>query len=234
MNFKEDRKYKIGRTIFATATTIVAISAALMFFGVDIAIVPFFLGCFVMIGGNSIMVSVKYKYQQASEDAPSIGQRIAWRFEDFKEFFKKKGVLGSALFVTLLIAIGVTSVFGYRAWSTAYDYNGNLNGGYKYNLKLHEESLNNAAIARAESEEAFQKGDFAVASRKDKEADRLEFQAETYLIESGEYYKTAVKLKPIKEQRMKTFKKVLAVTVWVPVLFVLELIVRNFKKRKKN
>ena len=131
MNFKEDRKYKFGRVVFIIGTLDVVVTALMMALGRDAAIAFFFIGCFVMMIGNAVMVSVKFKYQQANEDAPSVGQRIAWRWYDFKEFFKKKGALGSVLFVALLVSILVTSVFGYRALSTAYEYSGYLNGWYK-------------------------------------------------------------------------------------------------------
>lgn len=234
MDFKKDRKYKFGRFIFIIGTIDFSIMTLFMWLGKDVAIIPFFIGCFIMIIGNAVMVSVKFKCQQADEDAPSVGQKIAWRWYDFKEFFIKKGVLGSILFVALIAAILTTAVFGYRALSSAYEYSGYMNVGYRYNLRLYEEKLGEVEVARAESAKAFEDGDFAVATRKEKEADRFEFQAETYLKESGENYKIAIKLRPVKEQRLETFKNVLAVTVWVPVLFVWELIARSVKKRKKS
>ncbi|MBE6798506.1 MAG: hypothetical protein E7525_01830 [Ruminococcaceae bacterium] len=233
MDFKKDNKYKVGRAIFLLGTLDVVVTAVMMFFGRDAAILWFFIGCLVMITGNAVMVSVKYKYQQALEDAPSAGQKIAWRWYDFKGFFKKKGVLGSVLFVALLVSIVSTSVFGIRAFSAYYECNGAYNGGYKYNLKLHEEKKVEAAEARAEWERLFAEGNFAEAYRKEREADRLEVMAETYLKESGDNYELAQKLRPIKEQRLEMFKNVLAVNVWVPVLFIVELITRKLKKRKK-
>lgn len=233
MDFKKDIKYKIGRVIFIIATLAVAVSAVLMFFGVDLAMAPFFVGCFVMMIGNTIMVAVKYRYQQVAKDAPTFGDRVAWRWYDFKEFFKRKGFLGSVLYVLLIAAIVTTAVFGVRAASAAYDYAGTWNGGYKYNLKLYEEQLAEAAAARAESEKFLEEGNIVDANLKERESKRYDTMAEKYLEDSTNNYNTALKLKPIKEKRLGAFFDVLTVSAVVVMAFIAEIILRKILKRNK-
>lgn len=233
MDYKHNKWYRLGKVVFLMSTALVTVTAILMALGQDAAILWFFIGCLIMIIGNSIMVSIKYRYQQMADDELTIGERFAGRVYDIKEYFVKKGILGSCLYFLLIASIVCSAVFGIRAASEAYNYSGTWNMGYKYNLSLYEKNsgLANTALGEAESFEA--EGKIAEAKRKQREAENYSELAKKNLKDSAESYKAAVRIKPQRDAKLGQFYIVLGINGVVLAAFVTELVLRKQSRGKK-
>ena len=234
MDYRKNNLYRVGLFVFGVGTADVAVTATLMALGRDSAILWFFLGCFVMIIGNSIMVLVKYKYQQRGEDESTFGEKVSWRVYDIKEFFTKKGVLGTVMFFALITSVVISAVFCVRAAKLAYSYSGSFNAGYEYNLQQYEKNINLAAQIRDESVTLAAEGKVAEANQKQREAERYELLANDHLYESGEYYKTALKLKPLRDAARVRMYVALGFNLLVLALYSAELIIRKNRRGKRN
>ena len=217
MYYKDSKWYKIARIILIASVVLVSVSALLMFFGVDAAIIWFFGGCVLLALSSVVIANMKYKSQVYVEGDYTAVDGVKDFFLKLKTFFVKKGIIGSCLFL-LTFCVTVCFVFqGLKTVTSVYEYLGAKNAGYAYNYR-EGERLGKLA------EEAFLNGD-------EKYAERCFMLSEKHFAESESYYKSMQKLKPIKDKNVRTLG---VVAIADASVFIVYLVLVRLRKRRQG
>ena len=216
MDYKQDKWYNVARIVFIASVISAAIAMALMGFGIDFAILWFFVDCIPLALSSVVMANIKYKYQTYNVGDYTAKDRVSDFLEDFKNFFLRKGVVGSIVFVVLMVSVVCSLLQSAKAISVTYDYLGAKNAGYAFNLRESERYLKLA-------EEALVSGD-------ERYAEHCTEMSKKCFEDSESYYKIAVRLKPKMDKQLEILWFVLGVNAGILVVYITTVAVH--KKRK--
>ena len=216
MDYKQDKWYNVARIVFIASVISAAIAMALMGFGIDFAILWFFVACIPLALSSVVMANIKYKYQTYNVGDYTAKDRASDFFEDFKNFFLRKGVIGSVVFAVLMVSVIYSVLQLGKTVSVTYNYLGAKNAGYAFNLRESERYLKLA-------EEALVSGD-------ERYAKHCTEMSKKCLEDSESYYKMAVSLKPKMDKQLEILWFVLGVNVGALVVYIITVAV--YKKRK--
>ena len=207
MDYNQDKWYKAFRIVFIISLILVVATAVLMGFGADFAIVWFFVGCLILAVSCVAIAHIKYKYQIYSVGDYTARDRFTDFLEDFKNFFLRKGIVGSIVFVALMVSVVCSLLQSAKAISVTYDYLGAKNAGYAFNLR--------------ESERYLKLADEALVSGDERYAEHCTEMSKKCLEDSESYYKMAVSLKPKMDKQLEILWFALGVNAGVLVVYII-------------
>lgn len=215
MDYNQDKWYNVARIVFIASVISAAIAMALMGFGIDFAILWFFVDCIPLALSSVVMANIKYKYQTYNVGDYTAKDRVSDFLEDFKNFFLRKGVVGSIVFVALMVSVVCSVLQLGKTVSVTYDYLGAKNAGYAFNLRESERYLKLA-------EEALVSGD-------ERYAEHCTEMSKKCFEDSESYYKIAVRLKPKMDKQLEILWFALGVNAGVLAVYIITIAVHKRK-----
>lgn len=207
MDYKKDKLYKVGFILAAAAVVDLVLGLMFMGLGFDSAIIWFFAGCPVLVVGCWLMQVAKTRYLDYIEGSPTAFDRFMDKIYTVKEFFVRKGAVGSILFILLMASFICSAVSVFKTATAAYNYSGAMNSGYRFNLSESERYYELAAEALENNDERY--------------AERCTLLAEKHLEDSESYYEAALRLKPERDRLVKIMYVVLGVNVGVLAAYII-------------
>lgn len=220
MNYKDSKLYKFFRVICIISIVLVAVTAVMMAFGNDAAILWFFIGCILMAIGGAATAQIKYRYQVYTEGDYTLLDRVSDFILGIRDFFLKKGVVGTVAAVLLTVSVLGSFFCAVRAATAAYEYSGAKNAGYQYNLSEAERYRTLASTAKEDGDERYE--------------NYCNEMAEKHLKESESYYSVAEKMKPVKEERLKELYAALAVNTATALFYTGAVLYRKKRSGDKE
>lgn len=136
MEYKKDKLYKFAVGIAIVSIIDMVITFLMMSYSSNLRLILwFFIGGFLLVIANFIMVSVKRKHERVYYEKPSVGEIVKENVGNFKAFLFKRGIVGFFALIMLVLTFAAFAVIGVKTLTTAYQKSGAINAGYHFNLR---------------------------------------------------------------------------------------------------
>lgn len=189
MEYKKDVRYIIGVILATVSVLTMVVTFIMMYFGSDPAIIWFFAGGVGLVIANFILVWIKRRYERMTDDEPTNLEILKDNILNLKASIFKRGRLGAAFLLVLVLSFVLTVIFGTRTLITSYEKSGAINAGYNFNLR-------EAERYKGIMEEQLKKGNLKFAAECEKNMNKCLEESEWYLQYHGELSEKLEKQRP--------------------------------------